>query len=172
MLRLTEQRAAAILVSLHAAGLLDKDDKSVFSPHNWDKRQFKSDVSTERVRRFRNNQETFRKRPHNTESETERKKDAPTVVVAPVQEQLLTLPSQPPDTLEAEYFRRARAVFGKAKGGSLAKQLLICKGGDIRAARAALEQAAMKGDPETYARGIIHASNQPKTAGHPAGPFM
>jgi hypothetical protein len=40
------------LAQLHAAGLLDKTETG-FTPHNWNGRQYKSDVSTERVKRFR-----------------------------------------------------------------------------------------------------------------------
>lgn len=53
LLRMPVQRAAAIVTELCAAGLLDKVDGG-FVPHNWDGRQYKSDVSTERVKRFRN----------------------------------------------------------------------------------------------------------------------
>jgi hypothetical protein len=55
LLRMTEQRAAALVVELHRAGLLDKVDGG-FAPHNWAGRQYKSDGSTERVKRFREKQ--------------------------------------------------------------------------------------------------------------------
>jgi hypothetical protein len=51
-LRLAPTKAAQILAQLHAAGLLDKTETG-FAPHNWNGRQYKSDVSTERVKRFR-----------------------------------------------------------------------------------------------------------------------
>jgi hypothetical protein len=47
-----------VLAELRAAGLIDDDERGV-RPHNWDKRQFTSDGSTPRVRRFRDNAETF-----------------------------------------------------------------------------------------------------------------
>lgn len=53
MLRLKLQQAAAIVTELHAGGLLDKIEGG-FAPHNWNGRQYKSDVSTDRVKRFRN----------------------------------------------------------------------------------------------------------------------
>jgi hypothetical protein len=43
------------LTKLHAGGLLDKTETG-FQPHNWNGRQYKSDVSTDRVKRFRNGQ--------------------------------------------------------------------------------------------------------------------
>lgn len=54
-LHVTESRALAITNELWEAGLFDKKD-GIFSPHNWERRQFRSDVSTERVKRFRERQ--------------------------------------------------------------------------------------------------------------------
>jgi 5-methylcytosine-specific restriction endonuclease McrA len=52
MLRMKETATALILAELHAAGLLDMDETG-FHPHNWDDRQFKSDTSNERVKKYR-----------------------------------------------------------------------------------------------------------------------
>jgi hypothetical protein len=60
------------------AGLLERVD-GVLRIHNWNKRQYQSDSSTPRVKRFRNSPlpvsetaaETFQKRPQNTDTETE-----------------------------------------------------------------------------------------------------
>lgn len=51
-LRMKPDRAARVLTDLSAAGLLDEID-GTFRPHNWNARQYKSDGSTERVKRFR-----------------------------------------------------------------------------------------------------------------------
>ncbi|MCA6114273.1 hypothetical protein J6524_04930 [Bradyrhizobium sp. WSM 1738] len=51
-LRMNEQRAAALVVELHRAGLLDKVEGG-FAPHNWAGRQYKSDSSTKRVQKHR-----------------------------------------------------------------------------------------------------------------------
>jgi hypothetical protein len=56
-LRMTEQRAAVLVTELHRAGLLDKVGGG-FAPHNWEGRQYKSDSSTERVKRFRERKST------------------------------------------------------------------------------------------------------------------
>ncbi|MGJ4928132.1 hypothetical protein ACQR1I_16625 [Bradyrhizobium sp. HKCCYLS2038] len=55
MLRMDEERAAAVLGGLQAAGLLDADPEGL-APHNWGARQFKSDTSNDRVKRFREKQ--------------------------------------------------------------------------------------------------------------------
>lgn len=52
VLRLSKSKVAAILTQLFSAGLLDKNG-DVFSPHNWEGRQFKSDKSNDRVKRHR-----------------------------------------------------------------------------------------------------------------------
>jgi hypothetical protein len=52
MLRLPPERMAEALASLVGAGLLERDETGL-SPHKWGERQYKSDVSTERVRRCR-----------------------------------------------------------------------------------------------------------------------
>jgi hypothetical protein len=52
-LRLSEVKAAAVITSLVTKGLLDKKEDGYFAPHNWDRRQYKSDVSNERVQRHR-----------------------------------------------------------------------------------------------------------------------
>lgn len=56
--------------ALHERGLLDKG-KSGWKMHSWDKRQFKSDVSTDRVKRFRKRTETVSGNAPDTETDTE-----------------------------------------------------------------------------------------------------
>lgn len=51
-LRLTEAKAKKTVEELREAGLIDDDDGGT-RPHNWNGRQFKSDVSTDRVKQFR-----------------------------------------------------------------------------------------------------------------------
>lgn len=52
-LRVTETKAQEYLDALTAAGLFESNNGEV-TPHNWSARQFQSDTSTERVKRFRN----------------------------------------------------------------------------------------------------------------------
>lgn len=56
-LRLSEAQLSDFTGQLIACNLFDKDNQGI-RPHNWNKRQFKSDCSTERVKRFRNVSET------------------------------------------------------------------------------------------------------------------
>lgn len=78
-LRVTNARAAALLTEMQKAGLVDRTENG-FEPHNWNARQFKSDVSTERVKRFRNGKRnvspTVSETPPETETETEKIADA------------------------------------------------------------------------------------------------
>lgn len=76
-LRVTNAKATEIIVALERAGLLDRVETG-YVPHNWEGRQFKSDNSTERVKRFRNVSKDKTKRysavsetPPDTESETD-----------------------------------------------------------------------------------------------------
>lgn len=73
-LRIAPAKAAHVLAQLHSAGLLDKTETG-FIPHNWNGRQYKSDVSTERVKRFRkrkgNVSSAVSETPPDTETETE-----------------------------------------------------------------------------------------------------
>jgi hypothetical protein len=84
-LRMKPQQAAAVITQLVALGLIDEDAQG-FEPHNWPSRQYKSDVSNERVAAFRERQrnakcnvtETVKETPPETEdtdTESERKKE-------------------------------------------------------------------------------------------------
>lgn len=55
-LRTTPAKVSKLLNDLRAAGLIDDHADGNVAPHNWAGRQFKSDTSTDRVRRFRNGQ--------------------------------------------------------------------------------------------------------------------
>lgn len=52
-LRTTEARAAVIITALARASLLDPVDGGYFAPHDWKTRQYKSDVSNDRVQQHR-----------------------------------------------------------------------------------------------------------------------
>jgi hypothetical protein len=72
MLRLPPERMAETLASLVGAGLLERDG-TILSPHKWGERQYKSDVSTERVKRFRQRPRSADETPpeQNRENRTE-----------------------------------------------------------------------------------------------------
>lgn len=73
-LRVKPARVRTWIEALRVAGLMD-EEAGVFTPHNWHARQFKSDVSTERVQRFRNKQRNVSKRFHETAPEAEAETD-------------------------------------------------------------------------------------------------
>lgn len=64
---------------LSNGGLIDRLNGGVngyhYAPHNWDKRQYKSDTSTDRVKRFRKRSETVTVTPPETETEIPSSKD-------------------------------------------------------------------------------------------------
>jgi hypothetical protein len=69
-LRIQPTKAAQVLAQLHTAGLLDKTETG-FIPHNWNGRQYKSDVSTDRVKRFRERKGNVSSAVSETPPETE-----------------------------------------------------------------------------------------------------
>jgi hypothetical protein len=69
-LRIAPAKAAQLLAQLHVAGLLDKTETG-FVPHNWNGRQYKSDVSTDRVKRFRERKRNVSSAVSETPPETE-----------------------------------------------------------------------------------------------------
>jgi hypothetical protein len=69
-LRVTAAKATEIIAALVKAGLLDKTETG-FAPHNWNGRQYKSDVSNERVKRYRQRKRNVTVTPPDTETETE-----------------------------------------------------------------------------------------------------
>jgi len=73
-LRLSEEKACEILNELMVRGLLDMEGDAV-RPHNWDRRQYKSDISNDRVKRFRakdrNDDVTLHETPPETETDSE-----------------------------------------------------------------------------------------------------
>jgi hypothetical protein len=73
-LRMKPEKVAALISALHNAGLIDQDGDDIH-PHNWNARQFKSDVSNERVKRHRklkcNVTDAVTETPPDTESEAD-----------------------------------------------------------------------------------------------------
>lgn len=73
-LRVTEDAVTEALGALHKRGLLDLVD-GVYTPHAWDKRQYKSDTSNERVKRYRQRKCNVTVTPPDTDTDTEIKED-------------------------------------------------------------------------------------------------
>lgn len=149
-LRVTEHKAAEIVTALVLARLFDKREDGVFVPHNWNKRQFKSDgadaTNAERQKRYRqrhaqplrngesNGAETVTAKRPETETEKNAADAAPNI------------------DLEKQLFARGKAVLGQSAGGLIAK-LLKAKG--LELARAAIETAATKQNPREYVGRIL-----------------
>ena len=74
-LRMKAEKVQRVLNELRAAGLFDDDERGV-RPHNWDQRQYKSDGSTSRVKRFRERSRNVPKDPTETAPETEAEAEA------------------------------------------------------------------------------------------------
>jgi hypothetical protein len=87
-LRIKPDKGAALIAGLKNAGLIDEDETGD-APHNWNGRQFKSDVSNDRVKRHRerkcNVTDTVTVTPPDTEQNTEqsRKKETREVALSP-----------------------------------------------------------------------------------------
>lgn len=145
MLRMKPVKLQPEIEKLITAGLIDHDDNGM-RPHNWQGRQYKSDVSTERVKRFRNSKRNVSETPPDTE-QNRVQKDAPKQ--APLFE---NVPRETSD--EAEMFAKGKKVLGKDAGGLIVR-LLKSKNGNVALARAAIEQASTKSDPREYIGRII-----------------
>lgn len=78
VLRMPTSSVEAMISALSNAGLFDKDETGT-RPHNWSGRQFKSDVSTDRVKRHRNSRRNvshaLQETPPDTETEAEAETD-------------------------------------------------------------------------------------------------
>lgn len=74
-LRMDETGVATLIERFVIAGLIDKLNGGLngyrYAPHGWTKRQFKSDTSSERVKRYRENKKRSSVTPPETETETE-----------------------------------------------------------------------------------------------------
>jgi hypothetical protein len=146
-LRVKQIKAAEYLTRLVTAGLIDKTETG-FAPHNWEGRQFKSDVSTERVKRFRKQERNVSETPPETHTETESKTDISEANASGTEAPI------DPSIAEREFFARGKQVLGKNAGGQLAK-LKASRGGNVSLARAAIETAATKQNPAEYIVGVI-----------------
>jgi hypothetical protein len=110
MVRIKPEKLEPMLKELEISGLLDNDGE-VTKPHNWDGRQYKSDVSTERVKRFRNGKRNVAETPPDTEqNRTETEEDTasavPTVIMVgePLEiEKPVPPPSKVPKRTSGEY---------------------------------------------------------------------
>lgn len=79
--RVTPELAQEFVSRLIDCGLIDKGRNGVLKPHQWDSRQFKSDTSTERVKRFRKRSKTVTETVNETDqNRTEQNREEPPIV--------------------------------------------------------------------------------------------
>jgi hypothetical protein len=75
-LRETENAVSTLLERLSNGGLIERRNGgasgSHYAPYKWDERQYKSDTSTDRVKRFRQRSKTVTETAPDTETETEK----------------------------------------------------------------------------------------------------
>lgn len=117
-LRVTEAKAAEYITRLVKANLIDRVGEN-FVPHNWTKRQFKSDTSTERVKRYRD------KKRNVSYSVSDVPETA--TVTAPETEQI-----QKQNTEQIDVAGEAREPLVSDAARDLADELLIIAGHEIR----------------------------------------
>src|SRR5574338_490273 len=74
-LRETENAVSTLLERLSNGGLIERRNGgangSHYAPYKWDERQYKSDTSTARVKRFRERSKTVTETPPDTDTDTE-----------------------------------------------------------------------------------------------------
>lgn len=75
LLRTPVSQAQEILAEFVSRGLLDRGRDGRLEPHNWRKRQYKSDLSTPRVKQFRKRFKAVAGTPPETETDTEAETD-------------------------------------------------------------------------------------------------
>lgn len=86
-LRRSLDATVTVLERLASGGLIDRvsggPDGWHYAPHGWDKRQYKSDTSTDRVKRFRKRSETVSETPPETEADTDTEITTNVVIACP-----------------------------------------------------------------------------------------
>jgi hypothetical protein len=119
-LRTTEDGARTLVERLLNGGLIDKAsggaDGYTYAPHSWAKRQYKSDTSNERVKRYRQRFKTVTETAPETEAETDNTVPKGTGAGAPFDPSKLMFDSGVALIVQAgKSEAQARAWLGKAK---------------------------------------------------------
>ena len=113
-LRIDNNAARTVVERLLSGGLIDKAsggaDGYTYAPHGWTERQYKSDTSTERVKRFRKRSETVAETPPDTDTDTE----------IPLDKSNGAVVSFPHDPKRA-FWDGAKAYLGPAKSSMIGK---------------------------------------------------
>lgn len=166
-LRITASKVERLIEELRAAVLIDTDE-SGSRPHNWNGRQFKSDVTDptapDRMRRHRNKKRngTVTSTVTVTHPETDTETEYSEAKASGV----------PPSDPKSDLFRRAREVLGPKQGGSITAKLLKSQGKEddpnvIAKVRARIEEASTKAAPIEWLGRVMAGPAQKTTSdGH------
>lgn len=109
-LRIGEDAARTLVERLLNGGLVDKlsggADGYTYAPHAWDKRQYKSDNSSERVKRYRQRSKAVTETPPDTDADTD---------------VTLSKDSDAGASPDKVFWDSAKAYLGKSKAGMIGK---------------------------------------------------
>lgn len=137
-LRIDHIAAGSLIDRLRIGGLIDTvkggPNGSRIAPHGWHKRQFKSDTSTERVKRFRERCEAVAETPPDTETE---------------QSVPLAKANGAKVDLDKQFWDGAKAYLGPSKGSLVGKWVRDFGRDETRRAISAA-QAEHAVDPPSY----------------------
>lgn len=149
-LRMTTAKAAKAIEDLRAAGLIDADETGM-RPHNWNARQYKGDVSTTRVKRFRERHRNGDRNGVKRVSETPPESDTEQIHSSEPKGSAQRLSENDP---KKALFERGRQVLGSNRGGLIAKLLKSFGNEDdpksIAKARGCIEEASTKANPAEW----------------------
>lgn len=125
-LRLSPSRVSKMMAELRKSGLLDDDDEGT-RPHNWNRRQFKADVTdptnAERQKRYRNKQ---RNAEGNAEGNEDGNGNSNAKTVTPT-----VMPKRPESESESDSEKKNISIASQSQGG---------RGADRPAVDAAFDQ--------------------------------
>ncbi len=153
-LRIDANKAKKLMVTLADAGLIDVTE-TARSPHNWNGRQYKSDVSTDRVKRFRNAKRNVSSDVSSDVSETP--PDTETEQSVPLSNDN----GEPPDA-DAVFWSSAKAYLGGESKGSLIGKWIKESGKPAVIAAITTAQAERAMDPVQFITGILRKSRVPE----------
>jgi hypothetical protein len=156
-LRITDKAARQAIDQLVSCRLIAATENG-YLPHDWNEHQFKSDVSTGRVKQHRerkraasgNDDETFHETPETkpeTPPDTETESEVDSVSSGKPSETGAAAP------LDAQLYRKGRELLGEKGGGQVTK--LRQKFGDDGRVMRVLEMAAEKDRPREYIGRVI-----------------
>jgi hypothetical protein len=164
-LRISVSDARFILEKLRARGLLDEAKNGAPIPHNWNGRQYKSDTSTDRVKRFRKRFGNVSVTPPDTEQRQSTETDTD-IKKVPAADAALELLEVVGEDQRARLFRVGKTIlasFGVAekRTGSLIGQWLKARD-DPPGIVAVLEYARDHNiaEPVAYVSAIIHGKSK------------